>query len=81
MLHTIESLVTGWKTFRAGGGTSSSTADPVLLAGCYLEWSHGDLPKAIKALEVHASGQYIDMPSFPGVEATRKLLADLRDQA
>lgn len=80
--HTIDSLVEGWKKAGYGPGNrdgvrARNTSDPVLLAGCYLEWAGGNLQFAIRAVESHCSGQYVDRPRFSGCDATLALLKNL----
>lgn len=70
----VQELIAKRKAFK---GSVRTTEDPEVLAGEYLNWAQGNLAKAIQALARHASGQYLDMPPFPGVFETLALLKDL----
>ena len=66
--HTIASLIQAWKDRVPAGHSVRDTADPVLLAGCYLEWAGGNLERATNMIQVHCSGQYVDCPRFAGCD-------------
>lgn len=73
-MNRINELIEKWKGAKI---SVRATNDPELLAGCYLEWAGGDLPRAIRAVGTHCSGQYIDMPPFHGCMETLALLKGL----
>ncbi len=47
-----------------------------LIAGLYLDWAGGDRARAIRRLEIHASGQYVDCPPFRGCNEAAQALKD-----
>ncbi len=72
--HTKESLLEAWEARPAEIKSATQTSDPVLLAGAYIRWASGDVKKALHTLQVHASGQYIDMPRFSGCDGAVDIL-------
>jgi len=71
--HTCASLMRAWED-RPKGLSASDTSDPVLLAGCYLEWAGGKITKALNAVSTLCTGQYLDRPRFSGCDETKALL-------
>jgi hypothetical protein len=56
------------------------TSDPELLAGLYLEWAREDIQYAIRTVESHACGRYVDRPRFPGCDEALALLRKLEQE-
>lgn len=74
----IQVLMEKARQYRKAGGRIRDTEDAEILAGDYLDWANGNLDKAIHALQAHCSGQYIDMPPFPGCFAALGCLQALK---
>jgi len=64
-----------WRAWKLKNRTTECD-DVRLLAGCYLDWTKGNLPQAIRAVLTHCSGTRIDRPPF---ELCRETLGYLRD--
>lgn len=70
----VDELIQKWKEADL---RPDQTSDPELLSGLYLEWARGDLQYAIRTIESHACGRYVDRPRFPGCDETLALLKGL----
>lgn len=65
--------------YKAEGKSILHTDDPKVLAGAYLRYASGDIKVAIRAVETHLSGEWVDRPWFPGAQETLTLLQSLTD--